>query len=215
MASAVRGTIRPALRLVHHFTRAADIADHQRGAAGERFDPGIGQAFACRRQHHRARGAEHDRQLVMVDRAEEMHPLRHAETCSQTPQLRLVRTRRRPAPARSAAAAPAPRSPAPGPCAGSARRRRRSADASGANRRPNSSASASRACSRPQRVEARAVKPGVMDRDLPRAGGPAPPCHRPAPATRRAARRPAGAALRICARDGACCPRSGYPRRAP
>jgi preprotein translocase subunit SecF len=48
-----------------HFARAADIGDDQRRAAGERLDPGIGQALALGRQHQDIGGREQPRQHLV------------------------------------------------------------------------------------------------------------------------------------------------------
>jgi preprotein translocase subunit SecF len=40
----------------HEFARTARVGDHDRGAAGERLDPGVGEALLLRRQRHRIGG---------------------------------------------------------------------------------------------------------------------------------------------------------------
>ena len=56
---------------VDRLARTTHITGYDRGAAGERFDPDIGEPLRHCRQHHHIRGAEQGRQRVVRLHAEE------------------------------------------------------------------------------------------------------------------------------------------------
>ncbi len=74
----------------NQLARAAHVAGHHRRPAGERLDPGIGEALVGGRQHHHIGGRKQQRHQIMVDRASEEHAPLHALALRLRAQGRLV-----------------------------------------------------------------------------------------------------------------------------